>query len=74
VSAAEKLVDDITDQFPFLGRNPHAGRLQEEIAPQTRSFPVGNYVIYYRRSKRSVDIARVLHGARDQQKAFEDKY
>jgi toxin ParE1/3/4 len=70
IAAADRVIDDITRHFPLLGNNPQLGRSREEIAPGTRSFPVGNYVIYYRRSKRGVKIARVLHGARDQYRAF----
>jgi toxin ParE1/3/4 len=30
-----------------------------------RSFPVGNYVIFYREVSEGIEIIRVLHGARD---------
>ena len=70
VHAAEQLIDDITDRFPLLGRHPEAGRTRDEIEPGGRSFPVGHYPIYYRAAEHGVDIARVLHGARDQVKPF----
>jgi len=33
--------------------------------PNIRSFLVGNYVVFYRPIQDSIEVARVLHGARD---------
>jgi hypothetical protein len=41
------------------------GRLRPELAPHLRSFPIGNYVIFYRLTQEGIEVARVLHGARD---------
>lgn len=41
------------------------GRSREELAPGLRSFPVARYVVFYRTGHRGIEIARVLHGARD---------
>ncbi len=48
------------------------GRKREELAPLLRSFPVGNYVIFYRPASGGIQIIRVLHGARDVSKLFGD--
>jgi len=70
---ADLLIDAITDRFPFLGQNPMAGRARDEIQTNLRSFPVGEYLIYYRKTKQYIEIARVLHGARDQKAQFPKK-
>ena len=44
---------------------PDMGRLREDLSAGLRSFSVGNYVIFYRPMKGGIEIARVLHGARD---------
>ena len=47
------------------------GEPREEVRPHLRSFSVGNYVIYYQIVGNRVVIVRVLHGARDLGKLFE---
>ena len=69
---ADRLIDSITETFALLARAPEAGTRRDEIDPGVRGFPVGNYIVYYRDSGRSVDISRVLHGMRDQRLAWRD--
>ena len=52
-------------------RQPMIGEPREEVRPHLRSFSVGNYVIYYQIVGNRVVIVRVLHGARDLGKLFE---
>ena len=47
------------------------GRSREELVPKLRSFPVGNYVIFYQPISDGVEIVRVLHGSRDIESLFE---
>src|SRR5437764_73262 len=64
---ASKLIDEITELFYTLARMPESGRLRPEIESDIRSFPVGDYVVYYRKAKRGgVQIWRVIHGKRNQ--------
>jgi toxin ParE1/3/4 len=64
-SAADKLIHAIVSRFRTLASMPLMGRQREEISPRLRSFPVGRYVIFYRRIDDGIEIARVLDGARD---------
>ena len=67
VDFACRLVDEITDRFPILAAMPESGRTRPEIAPEMRSFPAGDYLIYYRKAKRGgIQIWRVIHGMRNQ--------
>jgi len=63
--AADKFVRVLVSRFPTLASMPDLGRKREELSPRLRSFPVGRYVIFYRPIEKGVEIARVLHGARD---------
>jgi toxin ParE1/3/4 len=67
---ASKFIDRITDQFPALATYPKLGRLRLDLTPSILSFPFHNYVIYYRETRRGIEIVRVLHGAREAKKAF----
>jgi toxin ParE1/3/4 len=51
--------------FKTLAKNPLSGELRPEIASNLRSFSCGNYVIFFRPSDGGIDVARVLHAARD---------
>jgi toxin ParE1/3/4 len=65
VDAADKFIRVIVSRFPKLAAMPQLGRQREELSPRLRSFPVGRYVIFYRPMEKGIEIARVLHGARD---------
>ncbi|MDR3793544.1 MAG: type II toxin-antitoxin system RelE/ParE family toxin [Terracidiphilus sp.] len=63
---ADRLIDSLTERFLLLVHHPHAGRARDEdLRPGLRSFPIDNYVIFYRIEGTSVLILRVLHGSRD---------
>ena len=68
-TTADRLLDDIFDRFELLAEQPMIGRLRPEFGSGVRSFPVENHVIYYRHHG-DVQIARVLHGRRDQAAAW----
>ena len=65
VDAADRLLDRIGLVCATLAANPTLGRSREELAPGLRSFPVARYIIFYRPSRGGIELARVLHGARD---------
>jgi toxin ParE1/3/4 len=65
IKHADKFAALIDDDFRALARRPHIGRSRPELAPDLRSFPVGQYVIFYLPLPKGVEIVRVLHGARD---------
>ena len=72
--AADRFIDRIYDTcHKTLGPSPEVGRARPELADALRSFPVGRYIIFYRLSKRGVNIVRVLSGHRDIQPLFDDQ-
>jgi toxin ParE1/3/4 len=70
VEIEDRVVDRITERFLLLGEHPDAGRGAGEIAKGVRCFPAGNYLVYYRKTRRGTDILYIFHGARKQRKAF----
>ena len=64
-SAADQLLDRFDRIFQKLATQPLLGKAVEEIAPNLRFIPIGSYLIFYRAIEDGVEIARVLHGARD---------
>jgi len=67
---AEKVVDGITERFWLLGEYPRCGKRVPNYAPGLFCFPAGNYLIYYRSSRRSTDILHIFHGSRNQSRAL----
>lgn len=65
VRAADGTLDNFDEATRTLAQFPLAGRAREELAEGLRSFVVGSYLIFYRVRKDAVEIARILHGARD---------
>jgi toxin ParE1/3/4 len=57
--------------FVLLAAQPKIGILADEIQPGTRRFPFSSYLIYYRITRRGIQIVHVFHGKRDQRRAFE---
>ena len=62
---AEEFVSTLRQRCVELAQFPRIGMLREDLAPQLRVFPVGNYAIYFRPANDGVRIERVLHAARD---------
>jgi toxin ParE1/3/4 len=67
---ADRLVDEIVERFALLAQFPLVGHKCDRIQPGALSFPVGKYVIYYRKSRGIIQILHVFHGARDQARGF----
>ena len=69
-SAAARLVALIRERCFLLDDNPLMGRSRSELAPDLRSFPIGNYIIFYRPADNGVQILRVVRGSRDIEALF----
>jgi toxin ParE1/3/4 len=54
----------------MLADNSKLGRERPELSEHLRSFPEGNYLIFYREWAGRIAIVRVLHGARDLDEIF----
>ncbi|KYH02230.1 type II toxin-antitoxin system RelE/ParE family toxin [Bradyrhizobium sp. DOA1] len=65
IRAAEKQIARIGEIFEMIVDNPLAGRERRELRMGLRSFPVGNYVIFYIPLTDGVEIVRVMHGRLD---------
>jgi toxin ParE1/3/4 len=63
--AADGVYDRINDAIRMLADHPEAGRLREELRPGLRCLPVGSYLIFYSLGRGTLDVRRIMHGARD---------
>ena len=70
LSAADRVVDALDEAAQMLANSPGIGRERDELSKGLRSFPVGKYMLFYRRRKSGIQLVRVLHGARNLKRIF----
>jgi toxin ParE1/3/4 len=59
---ATKVVSQIVNIFPKIGKFPYLGRSREDdLGSQRRSFAVNNYIVIYQIKATEIEIMRVLH-------------
>lgn len=69
-TAASRFVHFIEERCSLLAENPMIGRSRSALAPGLRSFPAGDYIIFYVPIENGVEIVRVVSGARDIEALF----
>jgi toxin ParE1/3/4 len=62
---ANTWLERIESTFDMLAEMPHGGRARDDLMPGLRSFPVGNYIIFYQPVPDGVVVIRVMHGHQD---------
>jgi toxin ParE1/3/4 len=64
-SAADRLLDTVLERARVHAQFPLMGRPRDDLSPGLRSFVVSPYVVFYRPVVGTIEVIRVLHGARD---------
>jgi len=57
--AADRMLDRIDKTLNMLRDRPQVGRQRPELASELRSFPIGNYVLFYLPLPNGIDLLRV---------------
>jgi toxin ParE1/3/4 len=70
--AAERFLKKVNGKCSTLASFPNMGRSREELAPSLRSFPMDDYLIFYRPIEGGVEILRVISGYRDLEVLFSE--
>jgi toxin ParE1/3/4 len=68
--AAHRFLDALDAACELLAEHPLIGRLRPTLAEGVRSFPIGNYLIFYTPAADGIDVARIIYGGRDLPAAF----
>jgi toxin ParE1/3/4 len=69
-AAADRFIDRLLRSCRNLATLPRLGRAREDLAPGLRSLPVGDYLVFYRKARSGIEVARVLSGYRDLEDLF----
>ena len=71
IESATRTITSVTGKFSLFVKFPHIGKSLESIQrPSVRTFPAGNYVIFYSARPNEIRILRILHASRDAQAIF----
>ncbi|KAF3885160.1 MULTISPECIES: type II toxin-antitoxin system RelE/ParE family toxin [Nostocales] len=71
LDAADRFLIKINQKCKTLANFPNMGRRRDELLPSLRSFPVDDYIIFYRPIEGGIEILRVVSGYRDLNALFE---
>ncbi|MCL1467972.1 type II toxin-antitoxin system RelE/ParE family toxin [Argonema galeatum] len=69
--AARSLKERIKQQCKLLADFAEMGRNRDNFEPGLRSFPLEDYIIFYRAIEGGIEIARVVSGYRDLEILFQ---
>jgi toxin ParE1/3/4 len=64
-TAAEKFIRSLTRTFEMLARHTGLGTTRPHMDETIRVFPVGRYLILFRRIENGIEVVRVMHSARE---------
>jgi toxin ParE1/3/4 len=67
---ASRFIRKLKNHFSLLAARPLIGRMRPELAAGVRSIHTGRYIIFYRVIDDGIEIARVIHSARDIKRAW----
>jgi len=69
--AARHFLNALEETCELLAGHPLIGRSRPEFGEGVRSFPLGNYLIFYTPAAHGIDVARVIYGGRDLPRVFD---
>jgi len=69
---AEAFVAKLREKAAKVALNPRIYRTRDDLLPGLRSAAFGNYLILFRIVEGGIEVARIIHGARDLPRLFEN--
>ena len=69
---ADRSLATIESKFQLLAQFPRSGRVRDDLLIDLRSYPAGDFIIFYRILEPTVEVVRVLHGRRDIDAIFDE--
>jgi len=71
-ATATQFIDRLHGTMGTLAEMPGMGRPRNDLAPNIRTFPLGNYLIIYREVSGGIEVVRVLSARQDYRRVFTD--
>lgn len=67
---AVSFLQRLDEHFALIATQPRMGRIRDDLQPGLRCQPFDSYLILYRPKGDGIEIARLLHAARDVESLF----
>ena len=67
---AAEMVEQLLGKCRFLAENPYAGIDRSELMKGMRSFPFGNYLVFYEPIDDGIKVVRIVEGHRNLSRVF----
>ena len=67
---ADRFMQRLDEEFELIATQPRMGRIRDDLQLGLRSQPFDKYLILYRPSGEGIEVARVIHAARDVESLF----
>ena len=64
-AAANRQIDLLYQKFAFLAAHPLIGEARDDLGPNLRALVVRPYLVLYRAKSYGIEVAQVVHSARD---------
>jgi toxin ParE1/3/4 len=64
-AAADRMADAVLEASRMHVRFPNMGQNRDDLRPGIRRFVVSPFVVFYRPVEDTIEVLRILHGARD---------
>ena len=72
VDAALRWLEELDAFLERVAAVPGMGTSRESFRPGLRSVPFGKYLVFFRKSRGGIEIARIIHGARKWQRVMKN--
>lgn len=69
---ANKFLLAVKKKCETVAEFPEMGRVRHEYLLNLRSFPFGNYIIFYLPLDDGIEVLRIVHSSRDIQQVFDE--
>lgn len=73
VANADRFFDLLQSKHAVIQSQPRIGTPRPDFGAEVRSYPVAHYTLFYRLQGEQIELLRVLHGARDLPRLFEER-
>lgn len=70
---ANAFLNNTLNKLELLAERPSIARLRSDLQPDLRSYPVGQYIVFYLPLADGIEVVRVIHGRRDIASQFSDE-
>jgi len=72
-SAADAFLTKLDETCDLLAEHPGIGRPRPRLGENVRSFPIGNYLLFYVPTIDGMIVLRLIYGGRDLPAAFQQE-